>query len=58
MDLFWYVVGVCVSGAALAAGLIFGWYWLIGIGLIALPLIALWGMVSSGPGSPYNPYHH
>ncbi len=58
MQLFWYMVGVVVTSVLLGAGLILTWYWLIAIGLVVLPLVALWGMVSSGPGSPYNPYHH
>jgi hypothetical protein len=58
--LIWWIVGVIVSGALFALGIIMLWYWLVFISLVVLPLVAVWGMVSSGPGSPYNPYpeHH
>ena len=58
MELFWYMVGVVVAGALFALGLIMLWYWLVFVALVAIPLVAVWGMVSSGPGSPHNPYHH
>lgn len=58
MELFWYMLGIIVFGALLAAGIIFTAYWLIAIGFMLLPATAVWGMVSSGPGSKYNPYHH
>jgi hypothetical protein len=58
MEMFWYIVAVVVGGVLLATGLIMTWYWLVGIGLVVLPLAAVWGMVSSGPGSRHNPYHH
>jgi len=56
--MLWYMVGIVISGALFALGLILTWYWLVAIGIILLPAVAVWGMVSSGPGSPYNPYHH
>ncbi|HLG73213.1 MAG TPA: hypothetical protein VK009_22555 [Chloroflexota bacterium] len=58
MELFWYIVGIMVFAAVFAVGIIFTAGWLIAIGLVLLPLTAVWGMVSSGPGSKYNPYHH
>jgi hypothetical protein len=58
METFWYIVGVAICGILLAAGLIMTWSWLVFIGLVALPAMAVWGMVSSGPGTKYNPYHH
>ncbi|HVA26242.1 MAG TPA: hypothetical protein VMW62_17845 [Chloroflexota bacterium] len=57
MSLFWYVVGIVVSAALLAIGFIMTWHWLVFIGFVTLPLAAVWGMVTSGPGSKYNPYH-
>jgi hypothetical protein len=56
MELFWYMLGVAISGSLFAVGLILGWYWLTGVGLIIVPAIAIWGITSSGPGSPHNPY--
>jgi hypothetical protein len=58
MELFWYIVGVSICAALLAFGLIMGWFWLVTIGFFVLPAVAVWGMVSSGPGSRHNPYHH
>lgn len=58
MSLIWYLIGIVVSALLLAAGLIMTWYWLVFIGFVVLPSVAVWGMVSSGPGSKYNPYHH
>lgn len=53
-----YLVGIIVFAALLAVGIIFTAYWLIFLGFVLLPAGAVWGMVSSGPGSKYNPYHH
>ena len=58
MEVLWYIVGVTVCGILLAVGIIMGWYWLVLVGFLALPAAAVWGMVSSGPGSRHNPYHH
>ena len=56
--LFWYMVGIVLSGCLLALGIIMIWGWLIIISLFALPAIAVWGIISSGPGSSFNPYQH
>jgi hypothetical protein len=56
--LFWYLIGIVISGCLLALGIIMTWGWLVGIGLVALPAISTWGIISSGPGSPFNPYRH
>ncbi len=58
MSLLWYIVGIAFFAAALACGIIFTMGWLVFVGFAALPAVAVWGMVTSGPGSKYNPYHH
>ena len=58
MSLFWYIVGILLAGSLLAVGLIMVWYWLVAIAFFVLPAVAVWGIVSSGPGSRWNPYHH
>ena len=54
--LFWYMAGIVLSAVLLGAGIIFIQGWLVAIGLLLLPSIAAWGIISSGPGSPFNPY--
>ncbi|HEX6510759.1 MAG TPA: hypothetical protein VF157_00545 [Chloroflexota bacterium] len=58
MSLLWYVLGIVVFSAIFAGGLITHLYVLVGIGIVILPAVAVWGIVSSGPGSPFNPYPH
>ena len=53
----WHVIGIAIAGALLATGLIMSWYWLVGIGLLIVPIAAVWGLIASGPGSSHNPYH-
>jgi hypothetical protein len=52
------MVGIVFFASALALGIIFTMGWLVLIGFAVLPAVSIWGMVSSGPGSKYNPYHH
>lgn len=56
--LLWYMVGIVIFGCLFALGLIMVWGWLVAITLVGLPAMAVWGIISSGPGSPFNPYHH
>ena len=58
MELFWYMAGIVVAACLFAGGLIMGWFWMTGLSLFLIPLVAVWGIVSSGPGSAHNPYHH
>jgi hypothetical protein len=58
MELLWYIIGIIVFASLFAVGIIFTAGWIIALGLVLLPATAVWGMVSSGPGSKYNPYHH
>ncbi|MBV9119793.1 MAG: hypothetical protein JOZ39_03715 [Chloroflexi bacterium] len=54
---FWHIVTIVISAVLLATGLIMGWYWLVGIGFLLLPVSLIWGLVATGPGSSHNPYH-
>lgn len=58
MELFWYMLGIVVFASALALGIIFTMGWLIFVAFAIFPAVAVWGIVSSGPGSKFNPYHH
>lgn len=53
----WHIIGISLAGILLGAGLILSWSWLVAIGLVLLPVAAIWGLVATGPGSSYNPYH-
>jgi hypothetical protein len=54
---FWHAVTIVISAVLLGCGIIFNMGWLTGVGLAGLPLSLVWGLVATGPGSKYNPYH-
>jgi hypothetical protein len=55
---FWHVVTIVLAAAVIMVGIINMMFWLVAVGFVLLPIAAVWGLVATGPGSPYNPYEH
>ncbi len=51
----WFLFGIVLTSSLFAVGVIFTQGWLIGVGFVVIPLVAIWGLWQGWSAEPHKP---